>query len=492
MFCYAEYIIKDYSLRYNKHFSSYQFDAASTIMDLGEDKIGTGLIENERIYQAFANAARAGNPNLAVSFNNGRGTVKQNAFPFAGSLWSEDYKFGHPYGGNNNHGDVESGLYDRNYTHITRIMDTDGYVHTGDVATWDDKIVGNFHSKLATSAWGDGPYPGWETEDLIQWTYEALSNGGSIVWSGSFSNIFTENVEWREWAFIQMKAIDDYLCLHLNPNAPNWARAYTVLPDATVGEAYSHTLIEGVDFWDPEGDDISALVAMTDAPSWLIINEDPENSGHWILSGIPTETVEYRYNFELEVTDENAFSGIRDVEIKVNFGDTYISVSGIDLILESTFIQVGETFALPNAIYPSGASNQTMLWTSNDPTVATVSNTGAVMALQEGTVMIIATTEDGAFIDATVVTILNNGETISEEESEVVLAYPNPTNAELTLNGVMNSVVHVYDISGKRLMTTEKIVTESETINLSNYPRGTYLLKVYSLEGIARIKILKE
>ncbi|MBU2950925.1 T9SS type A sorting domain-containing protein [Tamlana agarivorans] len=318
MFCYAEFVIKDFSIRYNKHMSSYQFDAASTVASIGGDNATSGLIEEQRIYQAFSNAARAGNPDLAVCYNIGRGSVNFNSFPFAPAVRFEDYTFGHAYGGNTDHGNKANGAFDRNYNHILRMMDTNGYVHEGGAWTWDDKIVGNFHSKLSTTAWGTGPNPAWETDDLIQWTSEALNAGGSMVWSGSFNAVEGDNIMYRDWAWEQLKAIDDYLAAHQYPNNPNWAKAYTVLPPAYIGQSYYHKLIEEVDFWDPEGDDISAILPISNAPSWLTITEDSANPGHWILSGIPDESSETLHNFELEAVDANNFSGVRAVELQVN------------------------------------------------------------------------------------------------------------------------------------------------------------------------------
>ncbi|MDO7172459.1 T9SS type A sorting domain-containing protein [Mariniflexile sp. AS56] len=319
MFCYAEFVIKDYSLRYNKHFSSYQFDAASTVSSIGGDNATSGIIEEQRIYQAFSNAARAGNPNLAVCYNIGRSSVNYNSFPFAPAVRFEDYTFGHAYGGNTDHGNKENGAYDRNYNHITRIMETNGYVHEGGGWTWDDKIIGNFHSKLSTTAWGTGPNPGWEEDDIVRWTWEALNAGGSMVWSGSFTTLTGDHIEYRPWAFDLLKAIDDYLAKYQYPDTPNWAKAYTILPPAYIGQAYYHTLMEEIDFWDPEGDDIT-MSLITNAPSWLTISEDPQNPGHWILSGIPNEDSETLHNFELEATDVNSFSGVRDVVLQVNEG----------------------------------------------------------------------------------------------------------------------------------------------------------------------------
>jgi len=69
MFCYAEFVIKHYSLQYGKGIDIWIFDSAKTIAANG-DNATSGAIGQQRLYQAFADAARAGNDNIAVAFNN--------------------------------------------------------------------------------------------------------------------------------------------------------------------------------------------------------------------------------------------------------------------------------------------------------------------------------------------------------------------------------------------------------------------------------------
>lgn len=324
MFCYAEYFLKDFALRYGEYVDNWIFDDGGTMAENG-DNATSGRVEEQRIYQAFANAVHAGNPEIPVSFNNGRSTTGYFATPFAHAVRFEDFTFGHAFGGNNNHGSKTGGQFNNNYRHIQRMTATQGRVFTGNDATWDDQIVGNFHSKTSTTAWKYGPTQAWEQADFNQWNLEAMQAGGSMTWDGSFDRNITFV---RDWAIVLLKGLDDYLCQHESPGAPNWARAYTILPDATIGEAYYHVLEEGTHFWDPEGDDIIDVSTVNGIPGWLNINEDPENQGQWILSGIPTETSATVLEFELQATDIGNLSGTRKVELKVNEGDGNIIDQG--------------------------------------------------------------------------------------------------------------------------------------------------------------------
>jgi hypothetical protein len=300
MFCYAEYILKDYAIRYGKYIDNWIFDDGGTMEENG-DNATSGLIEEQRIYQAFSNAVHAGNPEIPTAFNNGRSTTNYNSYPFAHPVQFEDFTFGHAFGGNNDHASKTDGQFDSNYKYITRMTETDGSVHDGGSWTWDDQIVGNFHSKLSTTAWKYGPTQAWEQDDFNQWNLEAMQAGASMTWAGSYNKTVTTIYD---WVYVLLEGMDDYLAENESPGAPNWARAYTILPTAYTGESYSHTLTEGVDFWDPEGDTITSLIALDNFPTWLTIKET--STGVWQLSGTPTETVSTDYEFNLKVSDASA------------------------------------------------------------------------------------------------------------------------------------------------------------------------------------------
>ncbi|MDB4345837.1 LamG domain-containing protein [bacterium] len=322
VFCYAEYIIKDYSLRYGHLISSWIFDSAKDFNKHGEDE-ASGLIEEQRLYQAIANAVRAGNPDIPTAFQNGRSGINYHASPFQIPTRFDDFTFGHAFGGNNDHANKVGTQFTNNYRHVTRMTATNGYVHDGDTWTWDDLIVGNFHSKHSTTSWSGGNTQAWLEEDYLDWNEEAMSANGSMTWGVSHllnnatNNNF--NMEMRGWSLALLQALDARLAEVQFPGAPNFEKANTVLTDAFVGFAYHHVLEEGLDVWDPEGDDITSVTAVNGAPAWLNISEDPLNPGHWILSGIPTPTVEPGFAFSLRATDSNGLS--RDREVTIDFSN---------------------------------------------------------------------------------------------------------------------------------------------------------------------------
>ncbi|MGJ8654511.1 MAG: hypothetical protein ACSHX8_14720 [Opitutaceae bacterium] len=315
MFCYAELVLKDYALRYGDLIDEWIFDSATDINQNG-DNPDSGLFEEQRIYQAFAKAVHAGNPKIAIAFNNGRSTVKSPNYPFASPTRFDDFTFGHGFGGNNSHGSKEGGQFKRNYAHVERMTETNGFVFAGGGQTWDDQIVGNFHSKLSTAGWKSGGKQAWEEADFLQWNLEAMQAGGMMTWDGSATSKKQRDWVLRQWSYDLLKALDDYLAVHESPGAPNWARAFTVLPEAVVSRSYQHELIVGKDLWDPEGDRITEIRKSPDAPEWLTIRMDATRQDRWVLSGTPTASLEDRLTFSLIASDSTGKTGARDVEIR--------------------------------------------------------------------------------------------------------------------------------------------------------------------------------
>ena len=81
-----------------------------------------------------------------------------------------------------------------------------------------------------------------------------------------------------------------------------------------------------------------------------------------------------------------------------------VSVTGVDLGPVGA-LAVGATARLNADIIPAGATNQNMIFESDNPDVATVSPEGIMTAVSEGVVTVTVTTEEGGFIDSETVEV---------------------------------------------------------------------------------------
>lgn len=70
-------------------------------------------------------------------------------------------------------------------------------------------------------------------------------------------------------------------------------------------------------------------------------------------------------------------------------------VSSITISETNKTVMLGESFSLTYTIYPTNATNTRVTWSSSEPSVAHVSNSGYVTTLGQGNTTITVTTEDG-------------------------------------------------------------------------------------------------
>jgi hypothetical protein len=316
MFCYAEFILKEYAIRYGDLIDAWCFDSADNIMEACGDDADSGILDDQRIYEAFANAVHAGNPNAAVAFNNSVGTSDA---PFSTPTLFEDYTFGHPFGGAGDMVETDS-LYTRNYSICELMSSTEGNPFTSDSRTWNDLVVGHFFPKQSTTSWNSGATPCLTDDEFVEWNGTGLINGGAITWGTPLVIVNLENkapnLTLQDYALEQFELTDAYLIENQNASVPNWARADTPLEDAIIGEKYGMALYDGTDFWYPNGAAITDIVSF-DAPSWLSISESAKVPGKWILSGTPTETEATEYVFTLRIK-RNRKGTSRVVTLTVN------------------------------------------------------------------------------------------------------------------------------------------------------------------------------
>ncbi len=113
-------------------------------------------------------------------------------------------------------------------------------------------------------------------------------------------------------------------------------------------------------------------------------------------------------------------------ETIVTVAESIISVTGITLGTQSEDIVIGEILDLAETISPSNASNQSVVWTSSDPTIVTVDTDGTITGISEGTATITATTVDGNFSDETTVTVTEpiisvTGITLGTQSEDIVI-----------------------------------------------------------------------
>ena len=130
---------------------------------------------------------------------------------------------------------------------------------------------------------------------------------------------------------------------------------------------------------------------------------------------------------------------------------TTVPVTGVTLDRDTLSLTVrGGAGQLTAKVAPDNATNQTVNWTSSDPSVATVDDIGKINPLKAGDTTITATTADGGFTATCKVTVngpaatgisfsIGNSLTLSLREQRVLTLSAQPSDAEIPAGTVFES-----------------------------------------------------
>ena len=166
-----------------------------------------------------------------------------------------------------------------------------------------------------------------------------------------------------------------------------------------------------------------------------------------------------------------------------------IAVTGVSLSPTSASINTGETKQFSAVVTPLGASNKTVVWSSDNEAVATVDANGLVKAIAKGTATISATTQDGSFkASANIsVAIPLTGVSFSQNSGMVQIGTPiqlatvfapvNATNTAVTFSSNKPSVATVSStgiVSGVSPGTAVITATTQEGNFKANFTATVY------------------
>jgi uncharacterized protein YjdB len=152
--------------------------------------------------------------------------------------------------------------------------------------------------------------------------------------------------------------------------------------------------------------------------------------------------------------------------------------------------ETGQTRQLLAKIEPENATNQNVTWSSTNPNIVTVSSTGLVTAIAEGTTTVFVHTECGNRSAHVIKNVSNSSNIVEVENDRTLSVYPNPiTDGKLFVEIPENTNaerIEIYDFGGKLVLS--QVVNRPKTeINISHLPDGTYVVRI----GNVTAKIVK-
>ena len=162
---------------------------------------------------------------------------------------------------------------------------------------------------------------------------------------------------------------------------------------------------------------------------------------------------------------------------------TYTKVTAISITGQGglTAIKgVGVTLQMLATVTPTTATDKTRTWAVSDTTIATISNTGLVIAKKTGSVTVTATAKDGSDIFGQAQIKVSTVSAISNPTSSSLKVFPNPViNGTVKIEYENSSNLTCYslaDILGRE--TLKGSFMNQITLDLRGYKQGTYFIKV--------------
>ncbi|MEM9052506.1 MAG: Ig-like domain-containing protein [Bacteroidota bacterium] len=191
-------------------------------------------------------------------------------------------------------------------------------------------------------------------------------------------------------------------------------------------------------------------------------------------------------------TDGTNVSGSAEITITNNSAILVETVNVTGMGGATSIDAPGGTLQLEAEVLPANATDGSVSW-SIDPAMGTasVSDMGLVTAEADGTVTVTATANDGSGVSGSIeITITNQDLSASVEEQNPFKLYPNPSTGVIFIDSdVSLESGRVFSLDG-RLLTAE-VSIESNSVDISSYENGVYIISLDTGGSTYSTRILK-
>lgn len=178
---------------------------------------------------------------------------------------------------------------------------------------------------------------------------------------------------------------------------------------------------------------------------------------------------------------------------------TTVAVSGVALNKKVATVNVGKKVTVKATVTPANADNKTLVWTSSNTKIATVSN-GVVKGVKAGRVIITAKTTDGSNISATcTVTVkqpvtrisLSKKATMYTGKKLTLKAKVNPANASNKALTWKSSNTKIAKVASNGVVTGVKAGTVKITATAKDGSRKSATCTVTVRQSVSKITLSK-
>ena len=175
-----------------------------------------------------------------------------------------------------------------------------------------------------------------------------------------------------------------------------------------------------------------------------------------------------------------------------------IEVNSVKIQNKIETLETGLDFNLIATIEPADATNKTITWSSSDTTKATIDSTGKVSAISEGTVTLIAKSDNGKedsielkiknpIIEVESITLNKTDVVLQKGQSYTIIAVVNPTDAQNKDVKWESSNIEVVKIDAGKIIT----MSEGTAIITASTSNGTIATCAVTVEANKMIETVK-
>lgn len=308
-------------------------------------------------------------------------------------------------------------------------------------------------------------------ETLVATVAPGDASNKNVTWKSSNTNVATVDDNGKVTALIVGTAT-----ITVTTDEGNKTASCTV----TVNAATVNVPVTGVSLnppliWDIVGEthQLTATVSPSNATN-KSVTWSSSNTSVATVSSTGLVTLKSKGSAKITVTTvDGGFTATISVQVES-------AVTGVTLNRTSLSMHPGDEATLTATIQPADAFNQTVTWTSSDPTVASVNNSGKVIAKKEGTTDITVTTQEGGKTATCRVTVTTgtvhvtgvtlDATSIGIQVGQSVTLHPtvqpsNATNKNVSWHSSDASVATVDSngkVTGKKAGTTTITVTTQD------------------------------
>ncbi len=172
-----------------------------------------------------------------------------------------------------------------------------------------------------------------------------------------------------------------------------------------------------------------------------------------------------------------------------------VPVDSIMLSNHTMRVKVDSSITLTVTVYPTDATNQTILWSSGDETIAIVDN-GVVTGIKNGTASIYATAENFSnIVDVCTVEVYTPVSVADAGQVQPISIYPVPTSGMLTIDipkELEVSKIMLTEINGNVISITSVNSLGKVNMNLEGFAKGIYFLQFQTNKGTITNKVILE